>query len=236
MTKGFHYGILNSKKLKKRKIFFTNRIHFKKVTNSITIKEDDIDYLLVSDKFGEVYIKNLTSSWTEPPVILYGHSDPVHMLRISPFSNLIVSADTFGKIKVSEFPNIFNFLNVILYKNDEIRYLDFISNKELLVLTTEGMAHVWSMETFELITKFNIAQLINNDEIISIHKFGEKETTFYIETASTHYIVVKKEDSFKIKEKKHNDEKHLKFFIESENDKFNIIGIDADEKIEVLRF
>jgi hypothetical protein len=54
----------------------------------------------------------------EKPVILYGHSDPIHFMRMSSFNNIIVSCDTFGKIKICEFPNIFNVLSVLFYENE----------------------------------------------------------------------------------------------------------------------
>jgi hypothetical protein len=32
-------------------------IHYKKITNSIICEEEGITYLLISDKFGEIYLK-----------------------------------------------------------------------------------------------------------------------------------------------------------------------------------
>jgi hypothetical protein len=49
---------------------------------------------------------------------MYGHSDPVHAMKMSPSNGLIASCDTFGKIKICEFPNVFNLITTLLYKNE----------------------------------------------------------------------------------------------------------------------
>lgn len=58
------------------------------------------------------------NEFNEAPKILFGHSDPIHFLKINSSLSLIASADTFGKIKLHQFPNIFEMESVLLYKNE----------------------------------------------------------------------------------------------------------------------
>lgn len=183
---------------------------------------------MISDKFGEIYIKNMNNDILELPTILYGHSDPIHQMRISPFNNTIISADTFGKIKICEFPNIFNFLSVILYKNEDIKYLDFLSNKEIVVLNSENTLHFWSLEDYELKHKHNLNE--KDLEIISIIPFDSK--FIYIESNKYLAIFERKEgELMKIEEIEKNSEKNTKNFFLNESNNFKIIQVNEEGEI-----
>jgi WD40 repeat protein len=204
------------------------------VTNSLTVEESNSDYLILSDKFGEIYIKNLSEDFTQPPTILYGHSDPIHMMKISPFNNMIVSADTFGKIKICEFPNIFNFMSVILYKNEDIKFLDFFSNRELLILNSDGEIHIWSLENFELKFKCSLNELLEKEpEIISIIPFGVSK--IYIETSKFYYILNRSDNKFvKSLEIEKKNEKIIKSFFLLQKSEVKILGIDEEGKVNYV--
>jgi hypothetical protein len=147
---------------------------------------------------------------------------------------MIVSADTFGKIKICEFPNIFNFLSVILYKNEDIKFLDFLSNRELLVLNSEGEIHVWSLEDFQLKFKFSLKEILEKEnEVISIIPFGDSK--LYIESFKFYNILDRKENKFvKSLEIEKKNEKIIKSFFLSENSEIKILGIDEEGKITYL--
>jgi hypothetical protein len=213
-------------------------VHYKKVTNSILVKELDKQYLIYSDKFGEIYIKKLNQV-KEPPIILYGHSDPIHFMRISPFNNVIISADTFGKIKICEFPNIFNFLSVLFYENEDIKYVDFFSSKELMVLNSEHWLHFWSTEDFQIKYKFQLETVLEtvlaNDISIDIVNIKAiipfKEKFIYIETNDSYYILEKEEHNLTTRKKvSKQDTDGKSFFISEEN---KIISSDG-EKVTVI--
>jgi hypothetical protein len=173
------------------------------VTNSLLVKENQSNYILFSDKFGEIYIKkiedyssfdNQKNTLSNPPQILYGHSDPIHILQISPLNNTILSADTFGKIKVCEFPNIFNLISVVLYKNEDIKFLDFLSNQFMIVLNSDNFIHLWKLDDFQLKIKIKIGE--KGDDLQSIVTFGGK--FFYVESEKKYYLYEFQEDLDKI--------------------------------------
>jgi len=125
------------------------------------------------------------------PKTLYGHSDPIHIMKLSPFNNIIISADTFGKIKVCEFPNIFNIISVILYKNEDIKYIEFLSNREIVLLDSLNVLHIWSLDDFTLQSKTNL-NINPGQEIISIIPFVEKY--IFLELNEYYYLYEKKDN------------------------------------------
>lgn len=142
-------------------------------------------YMMFSDKFGEIHIKTTTEdkeAFSQKGKILFGHCDPVTFIQLSPNRKLLLSADSFGKIKVYQFPNCFNVLTVLLYKNDEIRYVNFISEEAIIVLTNENELHLWSTYDFLLNEKYKL-EIESNDLIVAIGVLGLN--LFYIETKST---------------------------------------------------
>lgn len=166
-------------------------MHYKKISSS-TLYENSKSYLIYSDKFGEIYIKDVSdfSIDSNSSKIMYGHSDPIHFLSISPNNRCLVSCDTWGKIKVLDFPNVFNLQSVIMYKNNDIKFCDFLNDKQLLVLNSNNTIHIWSLDNF-----VQIAQLenqLNDIEINSIIPFNEK--FIYIETKSK-YIIYNLQDN-----------------------------------------
>ncbi len=144
-------------------------MHYKKVTNSILFLNEPNNYLLLSDKFGEIYYKSKSfffildisiEKFDEPPKILYGHSDPIHFMRVSPTGKMIATADTLGKIKIVEFPNIYNMLTVLLYNNEDIKFCDFINNQNLIVINSSYEIHIWNLNDFQLKSKFDLKTLL----------------------------------------------------------------------------
>lgn len=139
---------------------------------------------MYSDKFGEIHIKKITAdkeAFAQKGKILFGHCDPITFLQLSPQNKLLLSSDSFGKIKVYQFPNCFNMLTVMLYKNDEIKYVNFISEEAIIVLTNENEVHLWSTYDFTINDRYKLAMKDDNsDAITSIGVLGIN--MFYIES------------------------------------------------------
>lgn len=93
--------------------------------------------------------------------MLYGHSDPIHFMRVSPLRNRIATADTLGKIKLVEFPNIYNMITVFLYNNEDIKFCDFLNNQNLIVINSKYEMHVWNLNEFKLKNKFDLKNILN---------------------------------------------------------------------------
>jgi len=69
---------------------------------------------------------------------------------------MIATADTLGKIKIVEFPNIYNMLTVLLYDNEDIKFCDFVNNQNLIVINSRYELHLWNMIDFKLKSKFDL--------------------------------------------------------------------------------
>ena len=59
-------------------------------------------------------------TFEEPSKILTGHSDLIAFLRLSNNKKYLISADTFGKVKITNFPNVFKMETVLFYKDEYI--------------------------------------------------------------------------------------------------------------------
>lgn len=112
-------------------------------------------------KFKNKIIDISIEKFDEPPKILYGHSDPIHFMRVSPTGKMIATADTLGKIKIVEFPNIYNMLTVLLYNNDDIKFCDFLNNNNLIVINSNYEIHLWNLGDFQLKSKFDLKTLLD---------------------------------------------------------------------------
>ncbi len=191
-----------------------------------------MNYLIFSDKFGEIYIKNLENNISEIPKILYGHSDPIHIMKISPDNKIIASADTFGKIKICEFPNIFNFLSAILFRNEDIKNFDFLSNKEIFVLDSDSFLYVWSLQDFSLTFKTDLKKLTSEDEILLVYPIETNK--IFVENKSKFYIFIKEDNIFKkiyelSKNSKYENLNNSKFFFYKQKECF--LEIDSEGTI-----
>jgi hypothetical protein len=177
-------------------------------------------------------------NFAEAPKALYGHSDPIHFMKISPSKNLIASADILGKIKICEFPNVFNFLSVLFYENEDVKFMDFFSksDSELVVLDSKHVLHIWSLESFKILCKIGLdAVLLKNTnfksaEINSIVPFGKN--SLFVETKEN-YFILEKQESFELnirKEIKKDDSNSnsKNFFFEDEN---KVVSVDDKGKI-----
>lgn len=215
-----------------KNFYSPHSVHYKKITNSILIEEKGKHFLIFSDKFGEIYIKKLNiENFNEPPKSLYGHSDPIHFMKISPSKNLIASADILGKIKICEFPNVFNFLSVLFYENEDVKFMDFFSksDKELVVLNSKHYLHFWSMENFKISFKIGLDEvLLENNEsnnksyIVSLIPFDKN--LIYVETKENYYLLEKMEnDIMKKKEVRKENVNGKSFFLENQK---RIICVD----------
>jgi len=162
-------------------------------------------------------------------------------MKISPSKNLIASADILGKIKICEFPNVFNVQSVLFYENEDVILMDFFSksNRELVVLDSKNALHFWSVESFKTICKIPLEEVLLENtkltsiEIISIMPYDEN--LIYVETKEEYFILEKQKSSQLIirkKVKKHESILQSKnFFLEEEG---KVLSVGDDGKISFI--
>ena len=179
----------------------------KKLTSIIAVEESKQKYfLLISDKFGEISIKPITEKETQESFskeikIVSGHCDTIIYFKQSKDKKLLLSSDNFGKIKVYTFPNIFNVLSVILYHEDQIKYVNFggESDKCILVLNKANSIDIWS--TYDFINQNQIKMdFIENDETILTYKMINKNNNLVL--LSNKKIIILEIDDLKYNVKK----------------------------------
>ena len=197
----------------------------KKMTSIISYQETpDKYFLLISDKFGEISIKPVTKfetreSFAKEIKIVTGHCDTINYIKLSLDKKVLLSADNFGKIKIYNFPNIFNVLSVILYHEDEIVYTNFLgeNDKGFFVINKSGFIDFWSLYDFINKNKINM-DFLNEEKILEV-KMLKKNEYIMIKTSKNFFVVKIDEDKYEIENNKENIEN--KFF--DFNDKiFNI--------------
>ena len=194
----------------------------KKMTSIISYQENSDKYfLLISDKFGEISLKPITKeetreSFSKEIKILTGHCDTINYLKLSLNNKLLLSSDNFGKIKIYNFPNIFNVLSVILYHEDEIVYTNFVgkNDKGFFVINKAGNIDFWSIYDFVKKKEINLS-FLDKEKIMEVKTLNKNE-----------YVIIKTEKKF--------------FVVKIDGDKYEIEkvkeidnnGILNEEKIE----
>ena len=188
----------------------------KKMTSIISYQETKEKYfLLISDKFGEISMKPITKeeneeSFSKEIKILTGHCDTINFLKLSLDNKLLLSSDNFGKIKIYNFPNIFNVLSVILYHEDEIIYTNFAGEKDkcFFVINKSGNIDLWSIYDFIKKKEINLT-FLNGDKIIEVKTLNKNE--YILLKTNKKYFLIKIDDT------KFNIEKIKEIDIISEN-------------------
>ena len=188
----------------------------KKMTSIISYQETKEKYfLLISDKFGEISMKPITKeeneeSFSKEIKILTGHCDTINFLKLSLDNKLLLSSDNFGKIKIYNFPNIFNVLSVILYHEDEIIYTNFAGEKDkcFFVINKSGNIDLWSIYDFIKKKEINLT-FLNGDKIIEVKTLNKNE--YILLKTNKKYFLIKIDDT------KFNIEKIKEMDIISEN-------------------
>ena len=188
----------------------------KKMTSIISYQETKEKYfLLISDKFGEISMKPIIKeeneeSFSKEIKILTGHCDTINFLKLSLDNKLLLSSDNFGKIKIYNFPNIFNVLSVILYHEDEIIYTNFAGEKDkcFFVINKSGNIDLWSIYDFIKKKEINLT-FLNGDKIIEVKTLNKNE--YILLKTNKKYFLIKIDDT------KFNIEKIKEIDIISEN-------------------
>ena len=210
--------------IEKDSLIFQNN---KKMTSIISYQENkDKYFLIISDKFGEISMKPINKNETKESFakeikIVTGHCDTINYLKLSFNKKILLSSDNFGKIKIYNFPNIFNVLSVILYHEDEVLYTNFggDSDKCLFVINKAGNIDIWSIYDFINKNQINM-DFLKNEKIIEVKTLNKNEYVI-IKTDKKIYVVKIFDDEYKaekIKELdiiKENDDKEKienKFF------------------------
>ena len=219
---------LNEFNLEKDALIFQSN---KKMTSIISYQETpDKYFLLISDKFGEISIKPVTKfetreSFAKEIKIVTGHCDTINYIKLSLDKKVLLSADNFGKIKIYNFPNIFNVLSVILYHEDEIVYTNFLgeNDKGFFVINKSGFIDFWSLYDFINKNKMNM-DFLNEEKILEV-KMLNKNEYIMIKTSKKFFVVKIDEDKYeieKIKEIENNKENIENKFFDFNDKIFNI--------------
>ena len=219
---------LNEFNLEKDALIFQSN---KKMTSIISYQETpDKYFLLISDKFGEISIKPVTKfetreSFAKEIKIVTGHCDTINYIKLSLDKKVLLSADNFGKIKIYNFPNIFNVLSVILYHEDEIVYTNFLgeNDKGFFVINKSGFIDFWSLYDFINKNKINM-DFLNEEKILEV-KMLNKNEYIMIKTSKKFFVVKIDEDKYeieKIKEIENNKENIENKFFDFNDKIFNI--------------
>ena len=219
---------LNEFNLEKDALIFQSN---KKMTSIISYQETpDKYFLLISDKFGEISIKPVTKfetreSFAKEIKIVTGHCDTINYIKLSLDKKVLLSADNFGKIKIYNFPNIFNVLSVILYHEDEIVYTNFLgeNDKGFFVINKSGFIDFWSLYDFINKNKINM-DFLNEEKILEV-KMLKKNEYIMIKTSKKFFVVKINEDKYeieKIKEIENNKENIENKFFDFNDKIFNI--------------
>ena len=219
---------LNEFNIEKDALIFQSN---KKMTSIISYQETpDKYFLLISDKFGEISIKPVTKfetreSFAKEIKIVTGHCDTINYIKLSLDKKVLLSADNFGKIKIYNFPNIFNVLSVILYHEDEIVYTNFLgeNDKGFFVINKSGFIDFWSLYDFINKNKMNM-DFLNEEKILEV-KMLKKNEYIMIKTSKKFFVVKINEDKYeieKIKEIENNKENIENKFFDFNDKIFNI--------------
>ena len=210
--------------IEKDALIFQNN---KKMTSIISYQENkDKYFLIISDKFGEISMKPINKNETKESFakeikIVTGHCDTINYLKLSFNKKILLSSDNFGKIKIYNFPNIFNVLSVILYHEDEVHYTNFGGNSDkcLFVINKAGNIDIWSIYDFINKNQINM-DFLKNEKIIEVKTLNKNEYVI-IKTEKKIFVIKIFDDEYKaekIKELdniKENDDKEKienKFF------------------------
>ena len=183
----------------------------KKMTSIISYQETkDKYFLIISDKFGEISLKPIIKNETKESFakeikIVTGHCDTINYLKLSFDKKLLLSSDNFGKIKIYNFPNIFNVLSVILYHEDEVIYTNFAGEKDkcIFVINKAGNLDIWSI--YDFINKNQIKLDFLNDEKIIEVKTLNKNEYIIIKTEKKIFIVKIDDNKYEIEKIKEID-------------------------------
>jgi len=231
---------LNEFNLEKDALIFQSN---KKMTSIISYQETpDKYFLLISDKFGEISIKPVTKfetreSFAKEIKIVTGHCDTINYIKLSLDKKVLLSADNFGKIKIYNFPNIFNVLSVILYHEDEIVYTNFLgeNDKGFFVINKSGFIDFWSLYDFINKNKINM-DFLNEEKILEV-KMLNKNEYIMIKTSKKFFVVKINEDKYeieKIKEIENNKENIENKFFDFNGKIFNIEINSAKNEINAI--
>ena len=199
----------------------------KKMTSIISYQENkDKYFLLISDKFGEISMKPITKeetkeSFSKEIKILTGHCDTINYLKLSLDNKLLLSSDNFGKIKIYNFPNIFNVLSVILYHEDEITYTNFAgkNDKCFFVINKAGNIDFWSIYDFIKTNEINLA-FLNKEKIVEVKTLNKNEYVI-IETDKNIFVIKIDDNKYEIEKVKEIDIREVKDKIENKFFEYN---------------
>ena len=206
---------LNGEKLK-------DYIHTKKITNSVIHIDNEIIFILFSDKFGEVYLLNTQTM--DKATLLYGHAEIISFLLKTKKDDVLISSDGLGKIKICEFPNIFEIRSVIMY--DSYRFVGLIEDKYLFVLDFHNNGHIWKLSSIEKIKEFKVKEEAKRIEIVA--------NKIIIQNKSDHLEIFTYVENEEIKQEEIKDFSNNNFYYDYNNSSIIAFNIKEDNTIGYL--
>ena len=162
--------------------------------------------------------------------IVSGHCDTIVFFQKSKNDKLLLSSDNFGKIKIYNFPNIFNVISVILYHEDEIKYVNFGGelDKCIIVLNKANNIDIWSTYDFVNQNHFKLDFIENDEQIVDV-KMINKNNNIVLLTNKKIILLVIDDNKYIIEKIK---EINLKNLIKEENmDKYDSKFFDFEGKV-----
>jgi hypothetical protein len=116
-----------------------------------------------------------------------------------------------------------------LFNYRDIKYCDFLNNKELLVLNSKKELHVWSLETYEIITRLSLSDV---DIVINIIPVDGR---FIILDTSNGYILIEKDGNELIKKEDVTKKENSKVFVlDSDKEVLKLFMLDYKDNIEIV--
>lgn len=197
-------------------------LHTKKITNSVVHMENENIFILFSDKFGEVYLLNIQTM--DKASMLYGHAEVISFLLKTKKDDVLISSDGLGKIKICEFPNIFEIRSVIMY--DSYRYLGLIQDKYLFVLDFHNNGHIWKLSSIEKIKEFKVKEDSKRIEIV--------DNKIIIQNKSDLLEIFTFIENEEVKQQEFKDFSNINFYYDNNDSSIIAFNIKEDNTIGIL--
>ena len=211
-------------------------LNSKKITSIIDYQETkELYFLLISDKFGEISLKPVSNketkeSFSKEIKIVCGHCDTINYLKLSINKKLLLSSDSFGKIKIYDFPNIFNVLSVLIYHENDILYVNFggIGDKCIVIINKKNNIDIWSMYDFKLQNKI-VMNFIEEDETILIAKMINNNCNIILYTNKNIFLLDVDTSCYKVEKIKEVSLNELKDKYKDKASKLDSTFFNGDE-------
>lgn len=133
--------------------------------DNLNKSNSDLDKIVADEDEKEKYLNKKCGVY-----LLYGHSDGISFIRKT--NKFLITSDSIGKIKVTNFPNVYELESVIIYEN--YYYIDEVNNDQLLVINKDYTFNLWCLSSFKMTCTFSYFKKEEiTDNIHSCIKFDD---------------------------------------------------------------